>query len=95
MAVIARAKAARVKPLRTSHPPPGRAGDEGEGEMSECYVSKNRKIRWTPEEDELLRKLVVANVPVSEIATELGRSMSSVKARAHALRIALGRYVLK
>jgi hypothetical protein len=33
-------------------------------------VSKNRKVRWTPEEDELLRKLVVANVPVSEIAAD-------------------------
>jgi DNA-directed RNA polymerase specialized sigma24 family protein len=58
-------------------------------------VSKNRKIRWTPEEDELLRKLVVANAPISEIAAELGRSISSVKARAHVLRIALGRYILK
>jgi hypothetical protein len=58
-------------------------------------VSKNRKIRWTPEEDQLLRKRVVANVPVSKIAVELGRSISSVKARAHVLRIALGRYILK
>jgi DNA-directed RNA polymerase specialized sigma24 family protein len=58
-------------------------------------VSKNRKIRWTPEEDQLLRKRVVANVPVSEIAAELGRSISSVKARAHVLRVALGRYILK
>jgi DNA-directed RNA polymerase specialized sigma24 family protein len=57
-------------------------------------VSKNRKIRWTPEEDQLLRKRVVANVPVSEIAVELGRSISSVKARAHVLRIALGRYII-
>jgi DNA-directed RNA polymerase specialized sigma24 family protein len=57
-------------------------------------VSKNRKIRCTPE-DQLLRKRVVANVPVSEIAAELGRSISSVKARAHVLKIALGRYILK
>jgi hypothetical protein len=58
-------------------------------------VSKNRKVRWTPEEDELLRKLVVANVPVSEIAAELGRSMSSVKERAHFLRTIMGRFTLK
>jgi DNA-directed RNA polymerase specialized sigma24 family protein len=47
------------------------------------------------QDDELLRKLVVANVSISEIAEELGRSISSVKARVHVLRIALGRYVLK
>jgi hypothetical protein len=58
-------------------------------------VSKNRKVRWTPEEDELLRKLVVASVPVSEIAAELGRSMYAVEARAHSLRVMMGRYVLK
>jgi len=51
-------------------------------------VSKNRKVRWTPEEDELLRKL--ANVQVSEIAAELGRSISAVEARAHSLRIVMG-----
>ena len=71
-------------------------GLRGRKRISEARrVSKNRKVRWTPEEDDLLRKRVVANVPVSEIAAELGRSISSVRARAHVLRIALGRYILK
>jgi hypothetical protein len=58
-------------------------------------VSKNKKVSWTPEEEELLRKLVVVNVPASEIAAELGRSVTAVEARAHSLRIVMGRYVLK
>jgi len=64
-------------------------------QISERGVSKNRKVRWTPEEDELLRQLVVANVRVSEIAAELVRSIASVKDRARFLRTIMGRYTLK
>jgi hypothetical protein len=41
--------------------------------------------------DERLRELVVANVSVFDVAADLGRTVVAVKARAHTLRIALGR----
>jgi len=53
-----------------------------------------RVARWTPEEDELLRKLVLANASPFDIAVELKRSLSSVRARAHRLGISLG-FLLK
>jgi DNA-directed RNA polymerase specialized sigma24 family protein len=46
--------------------------------------------RWTPDEEALLRKLLFENASPFEIAVELGRSISSVKARAHRLGIPLG-----
>jgi hypothetical protein len=46
--------------------------------------------RWTPDEETLLRKLVLENASPFEIAVQLGRSISSVKARAHRLGIPLG-----
>jgi DNA-directed RNA polymerase specialized sigma24 family protein len=46
--------------------------------------------RRTPDEDTLLRKLVLENASPFEIAVQLGRSISSVKARAHRLGIPLG-----
>jgi hypothetical protein len=49
-----------------------------------------RVPRWTPEEDELLRKLVLANASPFDIAVQLKRSVSSVRARAHRLGIPLG-----
>jgi hypothetical protein len=50
---------------------------------------KSRIARWTPEEDELLRKLVLANASPFDIAAQLERSLSSVRARAHRLGIPL------
>jgi hypothetical protein len=41
----------------------------------------SRVARWTPEEDELLRKLVLANASPFDIAVQLERSRSSVRAR--------------
>jgi hypothetical protein len=46
---------------------------------------------WTSAEDERLRQLVISNASPSEIAEDLGRTASAVRARAHAKRIALGR----
>jgi DNA-binding CsgD family transcriptional regulator len=43
------------------------------------------------EEDELLRNLVLANVSPFEIAAQLGRSVSTVKARAYYLGMTLRR----
>jgi hypothetical protein len=46
---------------------------------------------WTSDEDERLRELVISNVSVIDIAADLGRTVKAVRARAHTLRIALGR----
>jgi hypothetical protein len=48
------------------------------------------KPLWTPEEDELLRKLVFESALPFEIATEMKRSIPSIKGRAHRLGIPLG-----
>ncbi|HMH59793.1 MAG TPA: hypothetical protein VK561_00645, partial [Bradyrhizobium sp.] len=49
------------------------------------------------DEDEQLRQLVVSNVSLSDIAEDLGRTASAVRARAHAIRIALrrSRFIVK
>jgi hypothetical protein len=49
----------------------------------------NNAKTWTSDEDERLRELVISNVSVIDIA--LGRTVKAVRARAHTLRIALGR----
>ena len=46
--------------------------------------------RWASEEDELLRKLVLANASPFDVAVRLERSLSSIRARAHRLGISLG-----
>jgi hypothetical protein len=37
---------------------------------------------WTPVDDERLRSLVISGIDVSEIATELERTISAVRSRA-------------
>jgi hypothetical protein len=51
----------------------------------------NNAKTWTSDEDERLRELVISNVSVFDIAADLGRTVVAVRARAHALRIVLGR----
>jgi hypothetical protein len=51
----------------------------------------NNRKAWTADEDERLRQLVISNASLSDIAGDLGRTASAVRARAHAKRIALGR----
>jgi len=46
---------------------------------------------WTSDEEKRLRKLIISNASVLDIADDLGRTVKAVRARAHALRIALGR----
>jgi hypothetical protein len=46
--------------------------------------------RWTKEEDELLRALALTNAAPFEIATQLKRSISSIKARAFRIGVPLG-----
>jgi hypothetical protein len=62
-------------------------GPKGKGEMTD----RNSYKKWTPEDDELLRNLVLANVSPFDIAAKLGRSVSTVKARAHCLGTTLRR----
>ena len=50
---------------------------------------------WTPEEDNRLRMLIVADEPIEFIAAELKRSAKAVEGRAYALRISLKRVKLK
>jgi hypothetical protein len=52
--------------------------------------TSSRGGRWTPAEDEVLRELALANGSAFDIAVELKRSLSSVRARAHRLGIPLG-----
>jgi hypothetical protein len=53
---------------------------------------KNNNARaWTSGENERLLQLIISNASVIDIAAELGRTLKAVRARAHALRIALGR----
>ena len=52
---------------------------------------RNSYKKWTAEEDELLRNLVLTNVSAFEIAAQLGRSVSTVKARAYYLGMTLRR----
>jgi hypothetical protein len=53
---------------------------------------KNNNTRaWTSGEDERLLQLIISNASVIDIAADLGRTVKAVRARAHALRIALGR----
>jgi hypothetical protein len=65
----------------------GRTPDPGETDGKKLNNAK----AWTSDEDERLRELVISNVSVIDIAADLGRTVKAVRARAHALRIALGR----
>jgi hypothetical protein len=51
----------------------------------------NNAKAWTSDEDERLRELIISNASVLDIAADVGRTVKAVRARAHALRIALGR----
>jgi hypothetical protein len=51
----------------------------------------NNAKAWTSDEDERLRELIISNASIFDIAADLGRTVLAVKARARALRIALGR----
>ena len=75
-------------PLR-SHPPPSRVGAEGEGEMI-----KHPRIaspRWTPEEDNRLRRLAEEGRSAAVIAERLKRKVTAVWSRAEKLGIPLRR----
>jgi hypothetical protein len=54
-------------------------------------MATNDSDRWTEDEEQRLRHLVLANTPPFEIAETLGRTVSAVKARCHLLRLPLAR----
>jgi hypothetical protein len=59
--------------------------------MAQLATQKiNSAKAWTSDEDERLRKLIISNAPAFDIAADLGRTVSAVRARAQALRISLG-----
>jgi hypothetical protein len=54
-------------------------------------TKKPSNTAWTADENERLRQLIISNASVIDIAADLGRTVKAVRARAHRLRIALGR----
>ena len=61
------------------------------GLMAQFGTKKINKAKaWTSDEDEQLRKLIISNVPVFDIAADLGRTVAAVIARAQSLRIPRG-----
>ncbi len=59
--------------------------------MAQLATQKiNSAKAWTSDEDERLRKLIISNAPAFDIAADLGRTVSAVRAPAQALRISLG-----
>ncbi len=61
------------------------------GFMAQLATKKiNNAKAWTSDEDERLRKLIISNAPAFDIAADLGRTVSAVRARAQALRSSLG-----
>ncbi len=61
------------------------------GFMAQLATKKiNNAKAWTSDEEERLRKLIISNAPAFDIAADLGRTVTAVRARAQALRISLG-----
>jgi hypothetical protein len=48
-------------------------------------------VRWSPAEDEQLRRLALSGLSLAEIAAQMERSKSSVRYRALNLKIAIAR----
>ena len=59
--------------------------------LGECVfiMLANNSDRWTEDEEERLRQLVLSKLPPFEIAVALGRTVSAVKIRARSLGLAL------
>jgi hypothetical protein len=65
---------------------------KNEHDCGEIHTKKPSNTKaWTSDENERLRELIISNASVIDIAADLGRTVKAVRARAHALRIALGR----
>ena len=75
---------------KTELKPAAERGNEHDPGKTDGRKLNNAKA-WTTDEDERLREFVISNASVFDIAADLGRTVVAVRARAHALRIALGR----
>ena len=70
----------------------GRAEGAPQRFMAQLATKKiNNAKAWTSDEDERLRKFIISNVSMFDIAADLGRTELAVTARAQALRISRGR----
>jgi hypothetical protein len=56
---------------------------------------ESRSSRWTPQEDDLFRRMAEANIRPELIAAKLNRSVHAVKARAYAIGLPLKWFRLK
>jgi hypothetical protein len=54
-----------------------------------------RSNRWTPQEDDLFRRMAEANARPELIAAKLNRSVHGIKARAYAIGLPLKWFRLK
>ena len=50
----------------------------------EIALAASHSDRWTKDEEERLRQLVLANMPPFGIAVSLGRTVSAINAKSHA-----------
>jgi hypothetical protein len=66
-----------------SHPPAG--GDRAEVEKT----ARQRRRPWTPDDDDQLKRELLAGIPIDQVAESLGRTLTAVKTRLPFLRIAL------
>ena len=57
----------------------------------EIALAASNSNRWTKEEEERLRQLVLANMPPFDIAVSLGRTVSAINAKSHALGLTIAR----
>ena len=56
---------------------------------------ETRSNRWTPREDDLLRRMAEANTRPEQMAAKLNRSVHAIKARAYTIGLQLRRFKLK
>jgi hypothetical protein len=59
-------------------------GAENKGELMHA-----KSKPWTPEQDEALRKGIIAGASLLEVSQKLGRSEAAIKGRAYILRLSL------
>jgi hypothetical protein len=57
--------------------------------------ANSRVRRWTPQEDEVLRSMILAGRQPAQVATKLQRSVQSVYARGYVLRLPFKRIKLR
>ncbi len=58
-------------------------------------MGEYRSERWTPEQDDLLRRMAEANADPATIAAKLNRSVRALKLRGYAIGLPLKWFKLK